>query len=142
MSQPSLYEMLTGYFSGGLPIDSVDESDQVIISVMENIRRILNSRAGSIQHLPDYGLPDMSLLIQGLPGTAHNMMNILSATLLKYEPRIKALSLVLLPQNTFGELRYALDIELHEEGLIRYGTEFIPDGRILLHHLKKQFNQI
>ncbi|KLN95591.1 type VI secretion system baseplate subunit TssE [Moellerella wisconsensis] len=142
MSQPSLYEMLTGYFSGGLPIDSVDESDQVIISVMENIRRILNSRAGSIQHLPDYGLPDMSLLIQGLPGTAHNMMNILSATLLKYEPRIKSLSLVLLPQNTFGELRYALDIELHEEGLIRYGTEFIPDGRILLHHLKKQFNQI
>lgn len=134
--------MLTGYFSGGLPIDSVDESDQVIISVMENIRRILNSRAGSIQHLPDYGLPDMSLLIQGLPGTAHNMMNILSATLLKYEPRIKSLSLVLLPQNTFGELRYALDIELHEEGLIRYGTEFIPDGRILLHHLKKQFNQI
>lgn len=96
MSQPSLYEMLTGYFSGGLPIDSVDESDQVIISVMENIRRILNSRAGSIQHLPDYGLPDMSLLIQGLPGTAHNMMNILSATLLKYEPRIKSLSLVLL----------------------------------------------
>lgn len=142
MSQPSLYEMLTGYFSGGLPIDSVDESDQVIISVMENIRRILNSRAGSIQHLSDYGLPDMSLLIQGLPGTAHNMMNILSATLLKYEPRIKSLSLVLLPQNTFGELRYALDIELHEEGLIRYGTEFIPDGRILLHHLKKQFNQI
>lgn len=142
MSQPSLYEMLTGYFSGGLPIDSVDESDQVIISVMENIRRILNSRAGSIQHLPDYGLPDMSLLIQGLPGTAHNMMNILSATLLKYEPRIKSLSLVLLPQNTFGELRYALDIELHEKGLIRYGTEFIPDGRILLHHLKKQFNQI
>lgn len=142
MSQPSLYEMLTGYFSGGLPIDSLDESDQVIISVMENIRRILNSRAGSIQHLPDYGLPDMSLLIQGLPGTAHNMMNILSATLLKYEPRIKSLSLVLLPQNTFGELRYALDIELHEEGLIRYGTEFIPDGRILLHHLKKQFNQI
>ncbi|MEI9751499.1 type VI secretion system baseplate subunit TssE [Moellerella wisconsensis] len=142
MSQPSLYEMLTGYFSGGLPIDSVDESDQVIISVMENIRRILNSRAGSIQHLPDYGLPDMSLLIQGLPGTAHNMMNILSATLLKYEPRIKSLSLVLLPQNTFGELRYALDIELHEEGLIRYGTEFIPDGRILLHHLKKQFNKI
>lgn len=142
MSQPSLYEMLTGYFSGGLPIDSVDESEQVIISVMENVRRILNSRAGSIQHLPDYGLPDMSLLIQGLPGTAHNMMNILSATLLKYEPRIKSLSLVLLPQEAFGALRYALDLELHEEGLIRYGTEFVPDGRILLHHLKKQFSQI
>lgn len=141
MSQPSLYEMLTGYFSGGLPIDTVDENEQVIISVMENIRRILNSRAGSIRHLPDYGLPDMSKMIQGLPGTAHNIMDILSTTLLKYEPRIKTLSLVLLPQETFGSLRYTLDVELHQQGLIRYGTEFVPDGRVVLHHLKKQFSQ-
>lgn len=141
MNQPSLYEMLTGYFLGGLPIDTVDENEQVIISVMENIRRILNSRAGSIHHLPDYGLPDMSKMIQGLPGTAHNIMDILSTTLLKYEPRIKTLSLVLLPQETFGSLRYTLDVELHQQGLIRYGTEFVPDGRVVLHHLKKQFSQ-
>ncbi len=140
MSQPSLYEMLTGYFAGGLPIETIDEEEQLILSVMDNIRRILNSRAGTIHHLPDYGLPDMSKMIQGLPGTAHNMMNILSNTLLKYEPRIKSLSLVLLPQNEFGTLRYSLDVELHERGLIRYGTEFVPDGRILLHHLKKQFD--
>ncbi|MDD9339943.1 type VI secretion system baseplate subunit TssE [Providencia heimbachae] len=140
MSQPSLYEMLTGYFAGGLPIETIDEEEQLILSVMDNIRRILNSRAGTIDHLPDYGLPDMSKMIQGLPGTAHNMMNILSNTLLKYEPRIKSLSLVLLPQNEFGTLRYSLDVELHERGLIRYGTEFVPDGRILLHHLKKQFD--
>ncbi|EPL9571250.1 type VI secretion system baseplate subunit TssE [Providencia rettgeri] len=142
MSQPSLYEMLTGYFSGGLPIDTVDTNEQVIISVMENIRRILNSRAGSIRHLPDYGLPDMSKMIQGLPGTAHNIMDVLSTTLLKYEPRIKTLSLALLPQETFDSLRYTLDVELHQQGLIRYGTEFVPDGRIVLHHLKKQFSQI
>ncbi|ELX8379056.1 type VI secretion system baseplate subunit TssE [Providencia vermicola] len=142
MSQPSLYEMLTGYFAGGLMIDDIPEHDQVILSVMDNIRRILNARAGSIEHLPDYGLPDMSKLIQGLPGTAHNMMNLLSKTLLKYEPRIKSLSLVLLPQNSFGTLRYALEVELYEKGLIRYGTEFVPDGRILLHHLKKQFDTI
>ena len=140
MSQPSLYEMLTGYFSGGLPLDAISEEEQLILSVMDNIRRILNSRAGSIAHLPDYGLPDMSKMIQGLPGTAHNMMNILSTTLLKYEPRIKSVSLVLLPQDTFGTLRYSLDVELHQRGLIRYGTEFVPDGRVLLHHLKKQFD--
>lgn len=141
MAQPSLYEMLTGYFSGGLPIETIPEEDQFILSVMDNIRRILNSRAGTIDHLPDYGLPDMSKLIQGLPGSAHNMMTVLSTALLKYEPRIKSLSMVLLPQNEFGTLRYALDVELHERGLIRYGTEFVPDGRILLHHLKKQFSQ-
>lgn len=142
MSTPSLYEMLSGHFAGGLPLESLTEEDQVILSVMDNIRRIINSRAGSLSHLPDYGLPDMSKLIQGLPGTAHNMIHVLSASLLKYEPRIKSLSLVLLPQEAFGTLRYSLDVELHEQGLIRYGTEFIPDGRILLHHLKKQFDAI
>lgn len=140
MSQPSLYEMLTGYFSGGLPIENISEEEQLILSVMDNISRILNARAGSIHHLPDYGLPDMSKLIQGLPGTAHNMMNVLSNTLLKYEPRIESLSLELLPQDQFGHLRYSLNVTLHEKGLIRYGTEFIPDGRILLHHLKKRFD--
>lgn len=140
MPQPSLYELLTGYFSGGLPVNYLSEEDQVILSVMDNIRRILNSRAGTLKHLPDYGLPDMSKMIQGLPGSAHKVMSILSATLLKYEPRIKTVSLGLLPENEFGKLRYSLDIELHEQGLIRYGTEFLPDGRIFLHHLKKQFN--
>lgn len=140
MPQPSLYELLTGYFSGGLPVNYLSEEDQVILSVMDNIRRILNSRAGTLKHLPDYGLPYMSKMIQGLPGSAHKVMSILSATLLKYEPRIKTVSLGLLPENEFGKLRYSLDIELHEQGLIRYGTEFLPDGRIFLHHLKKQFN--
>ncbi|EMH1105881.1 TPA: type VI secretion system baseplate subunit TssE [Proteus mirabilis] len=140
MPQPSLYEMLTGYFSDGLPIETISEEDQVILSVMDNIRRILNSRAGTIKHLPDYGLPDMSKIIQGLPGSSHKVMAVLSATLLKYEPRIKSVSLGILPDNEFGKLHYSLDIELHEQGLIRYGTEFSSDGRIFLHHLKKNFN--
>ncbi|GAA0344434.1 type VI secretion system baseplate subunit TssE [Morganella psychrotolerans] len=138
MSQPSLYEMVTGYFAGGLPVDSVAEDEQVILSVLDNIRRILNSRAGTLSHLPDYGLPDMSKLLQGLPGTAHGLMQVLSATLLKYEPRIKSVSLVLLPPGEFGSLSYALEAELHEQGLVRYGTEFVPDGRIMIHHLKTQ----
>lgn len=140
MPQPSLYEMLTGYFSGGLPVSSVPEEEQVILSVMDNIRRILNARTGTLAHLPDYGLPDMSKLIQGLPGSSHKVMAILSATLLKYEPRIKSVTLGILPENEFGKLHYSLDIELLEQGLIRYGTEFSPDGRIFLHHLKKHFH--
>ncbi|WP_446469131.1 type VI secretion system baseplate subunit TssE [Xenorhabdus stockiae] len=138
MSQPSLYEMLTGNFSGGLGIHQVSEENQVILSVLDNIQRIINTRAGTLAHLPDYGLPDMSKIMQGLPGTAHSLINILSSTLLKYEPRIKRLSLTLLPEHEFGTLRYALEAELHEVGLVRYGTEFIPGGRVLIRHLKKQ----
>ena len=33
---------------------------------------------------------------------------------------------------------YAIDAELKGLGLVRYGTEFMPEGRVLLRHLKQQ----
>jgi type VI secretion system protein len=135
---PSLYEMLTGSFSGGLDVQRVSEENQIILSVLDNMQRILNCRAGTLAHLPDYGLPDMTRILQGMPGTAHEMMSTLSAVLLRYEPRLKKIDVVLLEQNIPGELRYAIDAELKGIGLVRYGTEFKPEGRVLLRHLKQQ----
>jgi type VI secretion system protein len=102
------------------------------------MQRILNCRAGTLAHLPDYGLPDMTKILQGMPGTAHELMGTLSAVLLKYEPRLKSISVILLEQAIPGELRYAIDAELKGVGLVRYGTEFMPEGRIFIRHLKQQ----
>lgn len=135
---PSLYEMLTGHFTGGLALHQVSEEDQVILSVLDNMQRILNCRAGTLSHLPDYGLPDMTRILQGMPGTAHQLMGTLSAVLLKYEPRLKSINAILLDQEIPGELRYAIDAELKGIGLVRYGTEFMPEGRVMLRHLKQQ----
>ncbi|HDS2561298.1 TPA: type VI secretion system baseplate subunit TssE [Klebsiella aerogenes] len=137
--RPSLYEMLYGNVTGGLDLDQISEQNQTILSVLDNMQRILNSRAGALAHLPDYGLPDMTRILQGMPGTAHELMGALSAVLLKYEPRLKKLTVVLLEQNVPGELRYAIDAELKGVGLVRYGTEFMPEGRVMLRHMKQQF---
>lgn len=135
---PSLYEILTENFTGYLSLDVVNEEDQVILSVLDNIHRILNARAGTVSHLPDYGLPDMTKILQGMPGTAHELMGTLSAVLLKYEPRLQKIDVILLEQDIPGELRYAIDAELKGIGLVRYGTEFMPEGRVLIRHLKQQ----
>lgn len=135
---PSLCEMLYGNFVGGLDLHRVSEENQVILSVLDNMQRILNCRAGTLAHLPDYGLPDMTTILQGLPGTAHKLMATLSAVLLKYEPRLKSIEVVLLDQNIPGELRYAIDAELKGIGLVRYGTEFMPEGKVLIRHMKQQ----
>lgn len=135
---PSLYEMLSGNFSGGLDLHQVSEKNQVILSVLDNMQRILNCRAGTLAHLPDYGLPDMTRILQGMPGTAHQLMSTFSDVLLKYEPRLKSIKVILLEQLQPGELRYAIDAELKGVGLVRYGTEFMPEGRVLLRHLKQQ----
>ncbi len=89
MPRPSLYKTLYGNFTGGLDLHQVSEQNQVILSVLDNMQRILNSRAGTLAHLPDYGLPDMTRILQGMPGTAHELMGALSAVLLRYEPRLK-----------------------------------------------------
>lgn len=135
---PSLYEMLYGTVAGDLDLQQLSEENQVILSVLDNMQRILNCRAGTLAHLPDYGLPDMTTILQGLPGTAHKLMSTLSAVLLKYEPRLSAIEVVLLEQDIPGELRYAIDAELKGVGLVRYGTEFMPEGRVLIRHMKQQ----
>jgi type VI secretion system protein len=138
MPRPSLYEILYGNFIGELDLHQVSEENQVILSVLDNMQRILNCRAGTLDHLPDYGLPDMTKILQGMPGTAHQLMGTLSDVLLKYEPRLKNVEVVILEQTQPGELRYAIDAELKGFGLVRYGTEFMPEGKILLRHLKQQ----
>ncbi|MGC0896524.1 type VI secretion system baseplate subunit TssE [Pantoea agglomerans] len=137
-NSPSLCEMLYGNFVGDLDLQQVSEQNQVILSVLDNMQRILNCRAGTLAHLPDYGLPDMTKTLQGMPGTAHQLLKTFSDVLLKYEPRLKNINVILLDQHIPGELRYAIDAELNGIGLVRYGTEFMPEGRVLLRHLKQQ----
>ena len=50
IKQPSLYDILLGNFSGGFPLHAVSENTQVILSVLDNMQRILNTRAGSLKH--------------------------------------------------------------------------------------------
>lgn len=135
---PSLYEMLYGNFSGGLDLHHVSEENQVILSVLDNMQRILNSRAGTLTHLPNYGLPDMTKILQGMPGTAHQLITTLSDVLLQYEPRLNSIRVDMLRQVIPGELRYAIDAELKGIGLVRYGTEFMPEGKVLIRYLKQQ----
>jgi type VI secretion system protein len=130
--------MLYGNFSGGLDLHDISEENQVILSVLDNMQRILNCRAGTLAHLPGYGLPDMSKILQGMPGTAHQLMTTLSEVLLRYEPRLNSIQVTLLPQAMPGELRYGIDAELKGIGLVRYGTEFLPEGKVLIRHMKQQ----
>jgi type VI secretion system protein len=135
---PSLYEMLFQNFDGELDLDQVAEEDQHTLSVLDNLQRILNSRAGTLGHLSDYGLPDMGQILQGLPATAQDLMTTMTDTLLKYEPRLAALSIALLPQVLPGQLEYALDVQLKGGRLVTFGTTLAPESKVLVRHLKRQ----
>ncbi|NUT78852.1 type VI secretion system baseplate subunit TssE [Pseudomonas sp. C1C7] len=135
---PSLYEMLLQNFNGGLDLHQVSEEDQYTLSVLDNVQRILDSRAGSLAHLPDYGLTDMGLILEGLPATAHTLMQTLQDTLLKYEPRLATVSIQLLPQVQPGHLEYAMEAQLRSGRQVNFGTTLAPEGKVLVRHLKRQ----
>ncbi|WP_145186783.1 type VI secretion system baseplate subunit TssE [Pseudomonas sp. URMO17WK12:I11] len=137
-SSPSLYEILLQNFRGELALDQVNEDDQLTLSVLDNIQRILNSRAGSLSHLPDYGLPDMGKVLQGLPASAHGLINDIACTLRRYEPRLAQVSVQLIPQSRPGHLDYALDVLIKGGGRASFGTTLGAGGRIVVHHLKQE----
>jgi type VI secretion system protein len=134
----SLYEMLLQNFDGELDLCRISEEDQHILSVLDNVQRILNSRTGNLSHLPDYGLPDMGQILQGLPATAHDLMKTMVTTLLNYEPRLAAVDINMLPQVLPGHLEYALDMQLKGGTRVIFGTTLAPEGRVLVRHLKRQ----
>lgn len=135
---PSLYELLLQNFAGDLELHRVDAENQQTLSVLDNLQRILNSRAGALSHLPDYGLPDMGTILQGLPATAHVMMTTLVGTLLKYEPRLAAVDIDMLPQTRAGHLEYTLYVQLKNGERMTFGTTLAPVGKVLVRHLKQQ----
>ncbi len=104
MAASSLFEMLTFSFSGELPLEQVSERDQLILSVMDNMQRIINCRAGTLAHLPDYGLPDLSMIHQGMTAGIHGLIHQIEETLLRYEPRLSQLRVELQPQPRPGTL--------------------------------------
>ncbi|MCX2900414.1 type VI secretion system baseplate subunit TssE [Pseudomonas mandelii] len=135
---PSLYETLLQNFTGDLELHQVAEEDQYTLSVLDNVQRILNSRAGTLAHLADYGLPDMGSTLQGLPASSHNLMKTIARTLTLYEPRLLSVHIELLPQSLPGHLEYGLDLRLESGRQVSFGTTLAPEGNVLVRHLKRQ----
>lgn len=70
--------------------------------------------------------------------SAHALMTTMRQTLLKYEPRLAALDIDLLPQVMPGHLEYAVDVQLKSGQKVMFGTSLSPEGKVLVRHLKQQ----
>ncbi|MBT2339765.1 MULTISPECIES: type VI secretion system baseplate subunit TssE [Pseudomonas] len=137
---PSLYETLLQNFAGGLDLDQVSEQDQPVLSVLDNLQRILGSRAGALSHLPDYGLPDLGAGLQGVPAGTPTLIEAMAATLLKYEPRLASVSIELLPQALPGYVELALEVQLKGGRRASFGTTLAPGGKTQVRYPASQNN--
>ncbi len=97
MRNLSLYDLLVGHFSmDRVDLTSIDlsyfdrfsEYEKMRHSIVENLTKLLQTRQGSVQHLPDYGLPDIMQIYVDSGYTFDPLKKHIRDAILKYEPRL------------------------------------------------------
>ena len=76
----------------GRPRETLGErrsaTEEQYLSVRDHLQRLLNSRRGSLTHLPHYGMPDIAALYLGLPYSRDKIMACIRQCLCDFEPRL------------------------------------------------------
>ena len=96
MDNLSLYDLLVGCFTlrGDDPgdvddayFDHIMEDEKLRQSIVENLTLVLQTRQGSVQHLSDFGIPDIRQIYFD-EGNIESVPERIRETILKYEPRL------------------------------------------------------
>jgi type VI secretion system protein len=134
----ALFENLTGHFLDGTPVESVPAQNRGIMSIMDHLNRLFNTREGSLPHLKDYGLPDISEIYRKMPHGIEELQKAIRRTVEKYEPRLRKVKVT--PRETDPKdfkLVFILSGELAEGGQVRFQTTFTSTGNSSIAPWKK-----
>lgn len=96
MAYGSLFERLDG--SAELR-DGVPNDDALSASVAVHLSKMLSTRAGSVQALPDYGLPDLNDMRLSLHDSLQNARVAIERFIEVYEPRLSQVKVLNLPRD-------------------------------------------
>jgi type VI secretion system protein len=100
--------------------------------IRNHLTLLLNARRGSVEHLPDYGMPDMASFYADYPASLAGLRKAVEELIRTYEPRLLN-PRVKLVEAASGEFRISLVIsgEIEEEhggSRVTYRTTFFSDG--------------
>ncbi len=112
-----------------LDILSGEYKEPEFCSIRAHLTRLLNSRCGSLAHLPDYGLPDVTEIYQGLPYSIDALIDAIKNTIEKYEPRLHNVSIKPTHQNDKDcVLRLEIYATTNTNDQLQLSTYFMSGG--------------
>lgn len=131
MENLSLYDIFVGYFDSEVRepdpeedyFKNLSEEKKLRRSIIENLRMILQTRQGSVQHLLDFGMPDFMKVYIDSGGSIDPIRAKIRDTILKYEPRIERASVT---KTEFDEKNMRLALK------IKASIKDIPSSEVLL----------
>lgn len=71
----------------------------VVASIAGHLAKMLSTRAGSVQALPDYGLPDLNDMRLSLHDSLQQARIAIESFIERYEPRLSQVRVVALPRD-------------------------------------------
>lgn len=113
----------------------VADPTQVVNSILRYLRLILNTRQGSVEIAPDFGVPDFTAMVgsSGLD-SVRDIESSINEVILKYEPRLQHVKIEFIPQEDSPlALQFKLQAQLmleHRGMPVVFETILDPDGRI------------
>jgi type VI secretion system protein len=92
----------------------------VVTSVAAHLAKMLSTRAGSVQTLSDYGLPDLNDMRLSLHDARSHARKMIETFIKAYEPRLRNVCVVSMPSNADQlRLSFSIDALLDVEGVRR-----------------------
>ena len=110
-----LFDVLCNELGSESPSANPGGDESRYSSVIRNLNHLLNTRRGSVAHLPDYGLPDLGSLYRGMPDSIEELRVTVQETIEKYEPRLGRVRVKLLPSES-SRMQLALMVTSELDG--------------------------
>lgn len=94
------------------------QESAVMASVAAHLSKMLSTRAGSVQTLPDYGLPDLNDMRLSLHDSLQQARSAIERFIEAYEPRISEVQVISLPRDSSPlNLAFAIEGTLQIDGM-------------------------
>ena len=116
---------LLSRIAGAGPADEVE-------SILAHVRVLLNTRAGESPSAPRFGILDFSDMAHQFPGGLQALSASIRATILEFEPRLKAVAVRHAPLEEGLAIRFEITAQRAGPGarVLRMATTIRPGGRI------------
>ncbi|MBC2714119.1 MAG: type VI secretion system baseplate subunit TssE [Desulfobacteraceae bacterium] len=113
---------------------TTEDPKKIISSVLRHLQKVLNTRQGGVQIAEDFGMPDLTDYLRGYPASLRDVEKSLRQTIIKYEPRLKAVRVKFVPQEEdLLSLNFQIIARLageHSDQPVVFESQVDSDGRI------------
>jgi type VI secretion system protein len=111
------------------------DPDAVLTSIIESLRRILNSGWGDASTDGRYGLPDLRGLVRNMPQSADGMKEAIKEAVERYEPRLKRVRVRRIDDPDSHRVHFEIVAELNDEDdaetrPLKFNTRLERSGRL------------